>query len=243
MYADLPQAGAYAAVLLLERIRIPFRLRRRAMPKMFLRFFTLWSTEQIMPDHWGKAVMTSPNVSSSLFFPIRVLTREWRFGEKCSHGIQIRLFSHCNMFRSFSPLYLHKRSFLYSFWKVRIRCELLTLSMDNSHHDWEPLIKKHLLFQNEQSFQVGKPLIYSWLSPAKSNFDDSERNIIANVFFEGQYCLFHQRYIEPQVLSTHTNLGNGDAKTCQKTKSESFIRFDGFLRVRRFRPTLTQWNC
>ncbi len=40
--------------------------------------------------------------------------------------------------------------------------------------------------QESQSFQVGKPLIYSWESPEKSGV-----NLIANVFFGGQFCLFY----------------------------------------------------
>jgi hypothetical protein len=34
-----------------------------------------------------------------------------------------------------------------------------------------------------------------------------------------------QRYIEPQVLSTHTNLGSGESKICSKSPTGSFVRF------------------
>ena len=74
-------------------------------------------------------------------------------------------------------------------------------------------------FQDSQSFQVGKPLIYSWQSAPKRDI-----SLIANVFFGGQYCLFQQRYLEPQVLSTHTNLGSGNARVCTKTTPGSYIR-------------------
>jgi hypothetical protein len=67
---------------------------------------------------------------------------------------------------------------------------------------------------------VAKPLIYSWQSGPKG-----QPFVVANVFFGGQYCLLQQRYLEPQVLSTHTNLGSGESKLCSRTTIGSFIRW------------------
>ena len=52
-----------------------------------------------------------------------------------------------------------------------------------------------------KSIQIGKPYIHSW----QSTYGNS--SIIANTFFTQMFCLYHQRYIEPQLLSKHVNIG------------------------------------
>ena len=61
------------------------------------------------------------------------------------------------------------------------------------------------------SFQLGKPLLYSWQAshPQVMNF-------VANIFFTKTFCAFYPSYIEPQILSTHVNLGIGN-ETCQNS--------------------------
>jgi hypothetical protein len=49
----------------------------------------------------------------------------------------------------------------------------------------------------QASFHSGRPLIYSW----QSKMEDSQA-IVANVFFSKDFCAFHPRYIEPQVIET-----------------------------------------
>ena len=52
-----------------------------------------------------------------------------------------------------------------------------------------------------KSIQIGKPYIHSW----QSIYGNS--SIIANTFFTQRFCLYHRRYIEPQLLSKHINIG------------------------------------
>ena len=52
-----------------------------------------------------------------------------------------------------------------------------------------------------KSIQIGKPYIHSW----QSTYGNS--SIIANTFFTQMFCLYHPRYIEPQLLSKHINIG------------------------------------
>ena len=51
------------------------------------------------------------------------------------------------------------------------------------------------------SVRIGRPYIHSWESAAGNT------SVVANVFFTDMFCLYHLRYIEPQILSTHINLG------------------------------------
>ena len=40
-------------------------------------------------------------------------------------------------------------------------------------------------------------------------------NIIVNAFFAGdEFCALHPRYVEPQLLSSHTNLGKKKNQGC-----------------------------
>ena len=52
-----------------------------------------------------------------------------------------------------------------------------------------------------KSLRVGRPYVHSWESV------HGNTSIVANVFFTDLYCLFHQRYIEPQIISSHINIG------------------------------------
>ena len=64
---------------------------------------------------------------------------------------------------------------------------------------------------SRSSFRVGKPLIYSW-----QNSNEKE-SYVANAFYsENNICLFHRNYIQPQLLSSHVNLGIGTG-TCQNS--------------------------
>jgi hypothetical protein len=54
---------------------------------------------------------------------------------------------------------------------------------------------------NAQSIRIGKPYIHSW----ESSYGNT--SVIANVFFTNMFCLYHPRYIEPQILSTHISIG------------------------------------
>ena len=55
--------------------------------------------------------------------------------------------------------------------------------------------------QIKGSIQVGRPFIHSWESIHGNS------SIIANTFFTDMFCLYHPRYIEPQLLSSHINIG------------------------------------
>ena len=57
---------------------------------------------------------------------------------------------------------------------------------------------------NVQSIRIGKPYIHSW----ESSYGN--KSVIANVFFTDMFCLYHPRYIEPQILSTHINIGKSN---------------------------------
>ena len=59
---------------------------------------------------------------------------------------------------------------------------------------------------DHRSIQIGRPLIYSWQT------SNPVMSFVANVFFHEEYCAFYSQYIEPQVLSTHVNLGFGNGK-------------------------------
>ena len=52
-----------------------------------------------------------------------------------------------------------------------------------------------------KSIKIGRPYIHSW----ESKYGNS--TIIANSFFTDMFCFYHQRYIEPQLLSNHINIG------------------------------------
>ena len=51
------------------------------------------------------------------------------------------------------------------------------------------------------SIRIGRPYIHSW----ESAYGNS--SVVANVFFTAIFCLYHPRYIEPQILSSHINIG------------------------------------
>ena len=48
-------------------------------------------------------------------------------------------------------------------------------------------------------------------------------NVIVNTFFAGdEFCTLHPRYVEPQLLSSHTNLGKRKSQICRETASGDF---------------------
>ena len=50
---------------------------------------------------------------------------------------------------------------------------------------------------------MGRPYIYSWQT--------SQDSYVANVFYKkDNICTFRKNYIQPQLLSSHINLGIGD---------------------------------
>ena len=68
-----------------------------------------------------------------------------------------------------------------------------------------------------QSFHLGFPFIYSW--------QGNPGNVVANVFFTPSYCAYHPRYVEPQMLSAHTNLGPGyHTSRCRQTSKGQQVR-------------------
>ena len=76
--------------------------------------------------------------------------------------------------------------------------------------------------KNGASFHFEKPLIYSW--PSRQ---PTKRPYVANVFFQQDFCDFPLRYREPQVITSHVNLGYGN-ETCFNSirfqvKNESMV--------------------
>ena len=70
----------------------------------------------------------------------------------------------------------------------------------------------------ESSYQLGAPDIDSWYGN-----DTDIDNIIVNAFFAGdEFCALHPRYVEPQLLSSHTNLGKKKNQICRETASGDY---------------------
>ncbi len=82
-----------------------------------------------------------------------------------------------------------------------------------------------------QSYEVGHPDHKHWPTTNKST--------IANVFF-GSSCEFHPRYLEPQLVSDHFNLGNKDIGACIETPAGEMFNFasDGDNAV-----AAANWDC
>lgn len=66
---------------------------------------------------------------------------------------------------------------------------------------------------NGGSYQQRRPLIYSWQQTQQDSM-----TFVANIFFSPTFCAFYPSYIEPQILSSHINLGLGN-ETCQNSIS------------------------
>ena len=110
-----------------------------------------------------------------------------------------------------APLYLHgqmtEEYYLLSDSQLKLNCE--DPNCQNCRYDMPHFDEKSSdcwMLDSSSSLQVGRPLVYSW----QRSSDDQVVNYVANVFFSETYCAFYSRYIEPQVLSTHINLGVGN---------------------------------
>ena len=109
-----------------------------------------------------------------------------------------------------TPLFLHgqmtEEYYLLSDSELKLNCEdpnCENCRFDMSHFDQKS--QDCWPLDSSSSLQVGRPLIYSW-----QRSSDQLVNYVANVFFSETYCAFYSRYIQPQVLSTHINLGMGN---------------------------------
>ena len=76
-------------------------------------------------------------------------------------------------------------------------CEFIVTNIENS----ETCVNLKPLIGVSKSVRIGRPYIHSWES------DYGNASIVANVFYTNLFCLFHPRYIEPQILSSHVNIG------------------------------------
>ena len=85
----------------------------------------------------------------------------------------------------------------------------------------------------------GQPYIYSWQSIYGNT------SIIANVFFTNMFCMFHPRYIEPQLLSSHINLGIEKTDKCVKTSTGQYIRnrIDSYKTNNTLVIRRAHWEC
>jgi hypothetical protein len=85
-----------------------------------------------------------------------------------------------------------------------------------------------------QSYRVGQP------DTAWYGNDSTIDNIIVNVFFSSNdFCSFHPRYVEPQLLSSHTNLGQRKNHICYETASGDFINAE----VKNDTVMEANWDC
>ncbi len=74
-----------------------------------------------------------------------------------------------------------------------------------------------------QSYRLGKPDIHNEWYGNDSTID----NAIVNVFFStNDFCAFHPRYVEPQLLSSHTNLGQKKSLTCFETGAGDYANME-----------------
>ena len=99
--------------------------------------------------------------------------------------------------------------YLLSDSKLKLNCE--DPLCQNCRYDLSDFDRKNTncwILDSTSSLQVGRPLVYSWQTS-----EEKSMSYVANVFFSETYCAFYSRYIEPQVLSTHINLGVGNG-TC-----------------------------
>ena len=66
---------------------------------------------------------------------------------------------------------------------------------------------------SKSSFHVGKALIHRWQHSKVESY-------VTNVFYNDPYtnCYLANKYIQPQLLSSHVNLGSGD-NACQSSIS------------------------
>ena len=112
-----------------------------------------------------------------------------------------------------TPLYLHGQLTEYYYLsetQMKLSCEdakCQNCKYDLKSFDYE---NPECLTVSGSSIQVGRPLIYSWQT------SEETMSYVANVFFSETYCAFYSRYVEPQVLSTHVNLGWGNG-TCRNS--------------------------
>ncbi|XP_059098796.1 uncharacterized protein LOC131892942 [Tigriopus californicus] len=81
----------------------------------------------------------------------------------------------------------------------------------------DPIQKEQCNELNDQSYQVGSPVITRW------EMDQPVKALVANVFFDEEFCSIHQRYVEPQLISSHTNLGLTESLACGEADSGDYI--------------------
>lgn len=85
-----------------------------------------------------------------------------------------------------------------------------------------------------QSFHVGRPLVYSWQTTTV------EETVVANVFYSDFACIFHFRYLEPQLWSTHVSLGYGNqTDKCLKNEKDTYVRHERTGDM----ITRADWDC
>ena len=85
------------------------------------------------------------------------------------------------------------------------------------------------------SYQLGAPDIDSWYG---NNSDIN--NMVVNAFFAGdELCALHSRYVQPQLLSIHTNLGKKRSQICRKTPNGDYFN------AKLFNETIVEanWGC
>ena len=122
-----------------------------------------------------------------------------------------------------TPLYLHGKSTNQYYY------------MDDGHIDFQcgdPACK-HCQFKSDldadspdscvrtssgESFRLGAPQVDFW--PTRP---DEALSIIANVFFNEEFCSFLPGYVEPQLLSSHTNIGSRRNQVCAETRHGDYI--------------------
>ncbi len=68
-----------------------------------------------------------------------------------------------------------------------------------------------------QSYKFGQPDVRRW--PSSSN----HTSVVANVFFDKDACAFYPRYVEPQMISSHVNVGFRGHGACQETDGGGYI--------------------
>lgn len=71
------------------------------------------------------------------------------------------------------------------------------------------------------AIRLESPFIaFSGLPPSSSEPDASSMSLVGNVFFNDEFCSFLPNYVEPQLLSSHTNLGSLAGQPCTTATRE-----------------------
>ncbi len=70
-----------------------------------------------------------------------------------------------------------------------------------------------------QSYRLGYPNVDGW----ESSSSGENASLVANVFFDRDSCAYYPRYVEPQMVSSHINVGARGVGACQETEGGEYI--------------------